>query len=493
MQNKITQPKNRLKKESKAKAKKKYIRSASSTTNSIHNYDKYELAAMERGWDSLFAQNLSENADIIEKVRQQRESSSNNATQTQRRRRPKSTSSFRRKLVGKNLFANKHKRTIYYGSSYSSNITLGVRNKESKRPQSAGNLRGTATTGNLHSRRRTDPLYRDLSDTLLHKHMKEREMNVSIEESQQRHIRHQKRIVRGKNPSQSVIDQPQNPYRQSSMLRKSKEKLVSSRSANSFATEAEAKLENGNIDLTFQGKCKKIKLLWKKLLIPMGDRTYFSGAFMSARSEMNEKFVDEQLDLLQCQYEVTIQILKAIGRRESAVSQLSSIARAATLALVKSQKKPLSHIRRYKAGRTKGKYAIQIHKEKKVASEVDDREREKSEETTSTSSEQGIFKVQTEKFRNLIIDRCRRAQMHTVEVISLIRNWRANLWRPHPFGYRGSNYILSIGHCEGLRNMIKNPDALAALKQCKIESKELILLLPQHIRNEICSEIFRRK
>ena len=36
--------------------------------------------------------------------------------------------------------------------------------------------------------------------------------------------------------------------------------------------------------------------------------------------------------------------------------------------------------------------------------------------------------------------------------------------------------------------MVKNPDALAALKQCKIESKELILLLPQHIRNEMCSQ-----
>ena len=42
-----------------------------------------------------------------------------------------------------------------------------------------------------------------------------------------------------------------------------------------------------------------------------------------------------------------------------------------------------------------------------------------------------------------------------------------------------------IGHCEGLKNMVKNPDALAALKQCKIESKELILLLPQHVRNEM--------
>ena len=103
-------------------------------------------------------------------------------------------------------------------------------------------------------------------------------------------------------------------------------------------------------------------------------------------------------------------------------------------------------------------------------------------------TEQGILGIQTEKFRNLIIDRCRRAQMHTVEVIGLMKKWRANLWRPHPFCYRGSNYVLKIGHCEGLKNMVKNPDALAALKQCKIESKELILLLPQHIRNEICSQ-----
>eukprot|EP00944_MAST-04C_sp_MAST-4C-sp1_P013339 g13339.t1 len=115
-------------------------------------------------------------------------------------------------------------------------------------------------------------------------------------------------------------------------------------------------------------------------------------------------------------------------------------------------------------------------------------DKEKAKETTPARTAQGILGIQTEKFRNLIIDRCRRAQMHTVEVISLIKKWRANLWRPHPFCYRGSNYVLKIGHCEGLKNMVKNPDALAALKQCKIESKELILLLPQHIRNEMCSQ-----
>ena len=66
---------------------------------------------------------------------------------------------------------------------------------------------------------------------------------------------------------------------------------------------------------------------------------------MVAKSEINEKFVDEQLDLLQRQYEVTIQILKAIGRRESAVSQLDSIAKAASLALIKSQKKAFLNIK----------------------------------------------------------------------------------------------------------------------------------------------------
>ena len=44
---------------------------------------------------------------------------------------------------------------------------------------------------------------------------------------------------------------------------------------------------------TIINKCKKIKSLWKKLRIPIGDRKYFSGAFMVAKSEINEKFVDE--------------------------------------------------------------------------------------------------------------------------------------------------------------------------------------------------------
>ena len=478
--NTIAQPK-RLKKKCKAKAKKKYSRNASakattdfSTTNGIYAYDKYELAAMERGWDSLFAQNLSDNVNIIEKVRQQREMLSNIATQRQGQRRPKSASAFRRNLGEKNLFVNKHKRANYYGSG------SRLKNKTSRRPQSAGHLRRAVTTGNLRSRRRTDPLRRDLSDTLLHRHIKEREMNMSIEEPKQRNKGREKYVLKRKIPSQDTLDRCKNPYRQPRTLRKSKEKLISTRSNDSLAVDAEAKIENANVELSFQDKCKKIKSLWKKLRIPIGDRKYFSGAFMVAKSEINEKFIDEQIDLLQRQYEVTIQILKAIGRRESAVSQLVSIAKAASLALITSQKKPLLNIKANKNRGKKGKYLIQ----KKVKEKV----KEKAKETTPNRTEQGILEIQTENFRNLVIDRCRRAQMHTVEVIDLIKDWRANLWRPHPFGYRGSNYILKIGHCEGLKNMVKNPDALAALKQCKIESKELILLLPQHIRNEICSQ-----
>ena len=86
--------------------------------------------------------------------------------------------------------------------------------------------------------------------------MKEREMNMSIEEPKQRNTGREKYVLKGKITSQDTLDRCKNPYRQSRTLRKSKGKLVSILSNDSPAVDAEAKLENANVELSFQDKCK---------------------------------------------------------------------------------------------------------------------------------------------------------------------------------------------------------------------------------------------
>ena len=82
-------------------------------------------------------------------------------------------------------------------------------------------------------------------------------MNMSIEESKQRNKGREKYVLKGKITSQDTLDRCKNPYRQPRTLRKSKGKLISTRSNDSLAVDAEAKIENANVELSFQDKCKK--------------------------------------------------------------------------------------------------------------------------------------------------------------------------------------------------------------------------------------------
>ena len=134
---------------------------------------------------------------------------------------------------------NKHKRAIYYGSGSSSNTFSIGRNKTPRRPQSAGHLRRAVTTGNLRSRRRTDPLRR-ICSIRSYTGKKEREMNTSIEESKRRNTGREKYVLKRKISSKDTVDRCKNPYRQPSL-----------------AVDAEAKIENANVELSFQDKCKK--------------------------------------------------------------------------------------------------------------------------------------------------------------------------------------------------------------------------------------------
>ena len=61
------------------------------------------------------------------------------------------------------------------------------------------------------------------------------------------------------------------------------------------------------------------------------------------------------------------------------------------------------------------------------------------------------------------------------------------MWRPQPFKWRGENYVLRIGNCHGL-HFVQETDVIDALKLCNIKSKDLMLLLPSHIRDLICTQ-----
>ena len=93
--------------------------------------------------------------------------------------------------------------------------------------------------------------------------------------------------------------------------------------------------------------------------------------------------------------------------------------------------------------------------------------------------------MQIKSFRKLIIDRSRHAQSKTIKVINAIKLWRSNLWRSQPFRWRHNNYILRIGNCIGLKDIVNKDEIAEALKLCSINNNDFILLLPPHIRKTL--------
>ena len=106
----------------------------------------------------------------------------------------------------------------------------------------------------------------------------------------------------------------------------------------------------------------------------------------------------------------------------------------------------------------------------------------------SDEIEVSVSKLQSQQiksFRSLIIDRSRHAQLKTMDVINAIKKWRQNLWRNQPFRWRNENYILRIGNCVGLEDIVRQDEVAEAIKLCDIDSKDFILLLPEHIRKKL--------
>ena len=63
-------------------------------------------------------------------------------------------------------------------------------------------------------------------------------------------------------------------------------------------------------------------------------------------TDHNDKFINEQLDLLLAHRDITVRTLKKIKEREIAIQQVDLITKAASLALIKSYKKPLKNIQK---------------------------------------------------------------------------------------------------------------------------------------------------
>ena len=243
-------------------------------------------------------------------------------------------------------------------------------------------------------------------------------------------------------------------------------------------------------DVVFSKNCNLVRSLWDELHVPNRDRRYFSRTFMLEYTDANAKFVAEQLQLLNCPRERTICALVAIRERERAIKDLDSICKAAASALIRSHA--------IVSGTTAAISSREVHSATNLTkmserpparppvidlTTLDSKHNHESDEIEVSVSK--LQSQQIKSFRNLIIDRSRHAQLKTMDVINAIKKWRQNLWRNQPFRWRNENYILRIGNCVGLEDIVRQDEVAEAIKLCDIDSKDFILLLPEHIRKKL--------
>ena len=478
-----------------------------------YSYNKYERKSLENGWNSLFAQNQTENKHILENIYKQQQDNVLSA-KSYRRKRPKSASQIHRNSRNNQIFSSKpqQKRVVFRGGSNNKNVS-SKRYVRRRRPKSAGYIRRNATESELinHQNKNVNKiLQRDLSDTLLHQHLRKREyekLTSSISNNKIIDISYGNNKIQ-KNIKRTIDNNKSNHKKSMNNITKN----IIPQHVNINTTN-----NDGNqIQFRFEEKCKKIRSLWKQLHIPTRDRRFFSRTFMLEWTDRNEKFIDEQLELLLTHHDVTVEALRKMKERENAIYQLNLITKAASLALIKSRKKPLANIQHVKSRKMKkkkkGKYAINTNLDQSETTRMRRKEKAICDDSTTNANaveqienqeellnnnnninnvtnnqDEDIFNMQVLKFHDLIADRCRRAQLKTIEVIDLIKIWRSNLWRPQPFKWRGENYVLRIGNCHGL-HFVQETDVIDALKLCNIKSKDLMLLLPSHIRDLICTQ-----
>eukprot|EP00943_MAST-04B_sp_MAST-4B-sp1_P007944 g7944.t1 len=255
-------------------------------------------------------------------------------------------------------------------------------------------------------------------------------------------------------------------------------------------------------DTIFLKNCNTIRSLWNELHIPNRDRRYFSRTFMLTFTEHNNNFVNEQLKLLLAHREKTIRTLIAIRERESAIKDLDSICKAAASALIRSNA-IITTKKRLKGASTNLKNTkllnntslssapkarppvIDLTTSIKIRNEAINNSDNTINDNEKSLSKDVLQSLQIKSFRKLIIDRSRHAQSKTIKVINAIKLWRSNLWRSQPFRWRHNNYILRIGNCIGLKDIVNKDEIAEALKLCSINNNDFILLLPPHIRKTL--------
>ena len=121
-----------------------------------YSYNKYERKSLENGWNSLFAQNQTENKHILENIYKQQQDNVLSA-KNYRRKRPKSASQIRRNSRNNQIFSSKpqQKRVVFRGGSNNKNVS-SKRYVRRRRPKSAGYIRRNATESELINHQNND-------------------------------------------------------------------------------------------------------------------------------------------------------------------------------------------------------------------------------------------------------------------------------------------------------------------------------------------------
>ena len=425
---------------------------------------KKEKQALEGGWDSKFAQNTVNNKYILSNRPQkhvivtQGEINNNNGSKQQ-----------------------KEERVVFNGSPTKSKRKL-------RRPRSAGQLRRYRSNkmDGLATRAERKKL-----KSRFYKKQKGSNNNVKKKKRRNKYVVHQEQIITSSNKKYPA-QLSQHEYGFGLDYSNDNINDTSYEDDMSYYGTAMPTVQLPK-DAIFRKNCNTIRALWDELHVPNRDRRYFSRTFMLEYTDHNDKFVNEQLELLLAHREETIRTLIAIRERESAIKDLDSICKAAASALVRSNVIITTKKKKVKAPvpppNVRPPVINLTTSIKKRNEEINNNNVNDLDTSTDLNNGNGhndmkdqLQSLQIKSFKKLIIDRSRHAQLKTIEVIHAIKSWRTNLWRQQPFRWRNCNYILRVGNCVGLQDIVKQDEIAEAIRLCSIVSKDFILLLPPHIR-----------
>ena len=195
-----------------------------------------------------------------------------------------------------------------------------------------------------------------------------------------------------------------------------------------------------NYQLLYHRLVKRINHLWKELHIPLSDRDFYSVGIIKEQYQ-----TINQIDDLSCYVKRlldhrkdTIQVIQAIRDREHNVEQCNSLISVA--------------LRFYNL-----KYST-LHDD--MARNID------KSDPAEVEHEQ---RLQCE-IKSMIL----KLQQASCAVIRRIKAWREGLWRPQPFMYRGSNYIIKM---KTDMNFLKSKSVSRILDAVPIEPHDLVCVL----------------